>query len=190
MKGASAMATDARSAVLSDWVGDIVSVESHIEEALDHQLKIEGKPAIIQHVHDTVRDSKHRAEAFRDKQYSNARGQSVTQKATEILGKAAGLIDKVRKDTSSKALRDDYVALNLALVSYSMLHTTAIALENEEVAQFAAQGLKTYQNLVVEVNKALPDVVVKDLIANGEVDVRDPNAGAIAASQQQELWMS
>jgi ferritin-like metal-binding protein YciE len=176
---------------LADWLGDMVAIESHIEEALDHQLTIDtksttGKQA-IQHAHDTVRDSKKRAEAFRDS-YGEAGGQSVVQKGTELLGKAAGIIDKVRKDTATKALRDDYTAGNLAVAAYVTLHTTAIALEDDAVANFAAQGLKTYSQLVMDINKALPQTVVEDLIHNDEVPVRDPNAGKIAAAKQYEVW--
>lgn len=177
--------------ILSDWVGDVVSIESHIEEALDHQLTIEtksptGKQA-IRHVHDTIRDSKQRAEAFRET-YDEAGGQTVVQKGAELLGKAAGLIDKVRKDTASKALRDDYTAANLAVAAYSALHTTAIALEDAKVEAFAAEGLKTYTKLVVHINKVLPEVVVEDLIHNDAVPVRDPNAGQVATARQQEIW--
>jgi len=52
---------------ISDWLGDIVALESHIEEVMDHQLKLETGnselDAAFKRFHDTVRDSKHRAEA-------------------------------------------------------------------------------------------------------------------------------
>jgi ferritin-like metal-binding protein YciE len=181
------MANTTTHAVLSDWVGDIVAIESHIEEALDRQLKLDGAPDVIQQVHDSVRASKQRAEEFR-KSYDEAGGQSVIQKGAEILGKAAGVIDMLRKDTVSKALRDDFVACNLGIASYTMLHTTAIALEDGEVAAFAASGLRTYGQLVMDISNALPNAVVSDLTGNQGATVKDPNAGSIAASQQREIW--
>lgn len=183
------MATETTNKILADWIGDVVAVESHIEEALDHQLNIPDAPPIIRQLHDAVRDSKHRAEAFRDA-HPGAGGQSILQKGTELLGKAAGVIDMVRKDTAAKALRDDYVAFNLAVASYSMLHTTAIALENQEYAAFAAEGFKTYAGLVVKINEHLPQVTVDDLIKNDDVPVKDANAATLATTQQQELWRS
>jgi ferritin-like metal-binding protein YciE len=182
------MATATKASVLADWVSDVVAVESHIEEALDRQLKIKDAPPIIRQVHDTVRDSKHRAEAFRDANYRDGGNQNAIQKGAELLGKAAGIIDLIRKDTASKALRDDYVACNLAVVSYSMLHTTAIALEDEKVAAFAADGLKTYARVVTDINVAIPNVVVDELQKNPDVTVKDANAAAIATSQQQGIW--
>ncbi|MGN6484410.1 MAG: hypothetical protein ACTHMX_08400, partial [Thermomicrobiales bacterium] len=93
-----------------DWVGDVVAVESHIEEALDRQLDLKPSSievaAAIQHFHDTVRDSKKRAVAYQES-IGETSGTGVIQKGAEVLGKAAGLIDKVRKDTPTKALRDD-----------------------------------------------------------------------------------
>src|SRR5680860_536885 len=53
---------------ISDWVGDIVALESHVEEAMDGQLKLEsgnaGLTTAIKRFHDTVRDSKQRAVNF------------------------------------------------------------------------------------------------------------------------------
>lgn len=52
---------------IADWVGDIVALESHVEEAMDRQLKLESPSttltAAIQRFHDTVRSSKQRAVA-------------------------------------------------------------------------------------------------------------------------------
>jgi hypothetical protein len=49
---------------IADWIGDIVALESHVEEALDHQLTIDPPhgelKTTIQYLHDTCRDSKQR----------------------------------------------------------------------------------------------------------------------------------
>jgi len=177
--------------VIIDWVGDIVAIESHIEEALDRQLDL--KPgstdvaAAIQHFHDTVRDSKKRAVAYQESIGETA-GAGVIQKGAEILGKAAGLIDKVRKDTPTKALRDDYVAFNLAAVSYTLLHTTAMALADTKTEEFAAQGLKTYATLIGKVNNVLPRAAVDDLIANKEVEVVNPDIADACRKTIDEIW--
>lgn len=150
---------------LSDWLGDIVALESHVEEAMDGQLKIDGDASltgVIQHLHDTVRDSKHRAETFQA-EYGSTAGNPVIKKGAELLGKAAGQIGKMRNDSVAKALRDDYVAYNQLAISYTMLHTTAMALQDARVQQFAETGLRTYAGLVQKINSVIPDAVVADI---------------------------
>jgi ferritin-like metal-binding protein YciE len=174
-----------------DWVGDVVAVESHIEEALDHQLKLStGSSEVgdaIQHFHDTVRDSKKCAVAFQESQGTTA-GNPVIKTGAELLGKAAGVIDRIRKDTPSKALRDDYVAFNMAAISYTMLHTTALALEDQKTVAFAAEGLSTYAKLITKVNSVIPRAVIDDLLANGDVEVKDPNMADNARKTIDQIW--
>ena len=90
-----------------DWAGDLVALVSHIEEALDHQLKLDTNSAtggaIIRELHDTLRDEKKRAVAFQETVGTTA-GNPVVKAGSEFLGKAAGLIDRMRKDSVAKAL--------------------------------------------------------------------------------------
>lgn len=162
---------------ISDWVGDIVALEGHVEEALDHQLQIKTSNAqleqTVQKFHDTVRASKQRAVAYQE-QYGSTAGNPVIKTGAELLGKAAGLIDKMRKDTVAKALRDDYTAFNHVAIAYTMLHTTSMALGDSATEAFAEQGLRTYASMVQEINHMIPLAVVEDLIANDEVPSVDP----------------
>lgn len=178
---------------LADWLGDVVTLEAHIEEAMDRQLTL--KPAsqetadAIRRFHDTVRASKYRAEDFQ-KQLGEPASQVVLKAAGDLLGKAAGLIDKVRKDSVSKALRDDYVAYNMAAMSYTMLHSTALALDDHSTAAFAEQGLTTYAALVQDINELMPKVVVEDLIKNDEVPVANASVADEARRVIQKAWKS
>lgn len=160
---------------IGDWVKDIVALESHIEEAMDHQLKIEAPTMevnqAIQHLHDTVRDSKQRAETFAE-QYGTPATGGIVKKGAELLGIAAGMIDRIRKDTASKALRDDYTAFNHAAMAYTMLHTTALATNEQAAAAFAEQGLRTYAGLVQKINHVMPVAVLDDLKENPDVPVQ------------------
>src|SRR5688572_11919936 len=135
---------------IADWVGDIVALESHVEEAMDRQLKLESPSstltAAITRFHDTVRDSKQRAVAYQE-QYGSEPGNPIIKAGSTLLGKAAGMIDLMREDGVAKALRDDYTAYSLLAISYTMLHTTAMALEDSATQAFAEQGLRTYAAL-------------------------------------------
>ncbi len=182
---------DPKSHQIADWVGDIVNIESHIEEAMDRQLTLKPEnPEVaqaIQRFHDTVRASKYRAQEY-EKEMGRTRGGGLQETAAELLGKAAGLIDKIRKDTVTKALRDDYVAFNLAAVGYTLLHTTALALQDQKTVAFAEQGLTTYASLVQEVNHILPQATVDELVKNKEVPVADASVVGQARQTIDRVW--
>lgn len=161
---------------IADWLGDIVALVSHIEEALDHQLKIKetnnSLATTIQQFHDTVRDDKKRAVAYQE-HYGSTVGNPIIKTGSEWLGKAAGLIDRARNDTVAKALRDDYTAFNHVAIAYTMLHTTAMALDDQKTQDFAEEGMRTYAGLVQRINHVIPEAVVFDLKHNDEVPVMD-----------------
>jgi ferritin-like metal-binding protein YciE len=176
------MATDTKGTqqTIADWLGDIVALESHVEEAMDRQLSLASNSTNVatsfKRYHDTVRDSKHRAEAYQ-KAYGSTSGNPVIKAGSNLLGKAAGMIDKMRDDSASKALRDDYTAYNHLAIAYTMLHTTALALNDPATAEFSKQGLTTYARLVQDINHIIADAVVADLVANDEAPA--PNANVV-----------
>lgn len=178
---------------ISDWLGDIVALESHVEEAMDRQLELESNnpslTAAIKGFHDAVRDSKHRAEQYQ-KEYGSTPGNPIIKAGSELLGKAAGIIDKIRADSVSKALRDDYTAYNHVAIAYTMLHTTAMALNDQATQNFAEQGLRTYATLVQELNHVIPEAVVEDLKDNGEIQTVDPSVIDGCRATIDSIWKS
>jgi len=178
---------------IADWVGDIVALETHVEEAMDRQLKLESPdPAIataIQRFHDAVRDSKQRAEAFQG-QYGSEPGNPIIKAGSSLLGKAAGMIDNMREDGVAKALRDDYTAYSLLAMSYTMIHTTAMALEDPATQAFAEQGLRTYASLVQDVSYLMPEAVLADLKDNPDHPLQNPNVAAESRRLIQHVWQS
>lgn len=178
---------------IADWVGDIVALESHVEEAMDHQLQIkssnESLKQTIQTFHDTIKASKERAVAYQE-QYGSTPASGVLKSGAELLGKAAGLIDKMRKDTIAKALRDDYTAYNHVAIAYTMLHTTAMALGDSATEAFAEQGLRTYAGMIQEINNVMPQAVVEDLKANGDVPSVDASIVDQCRSTIDGIWKS
>jgi ferritin-like metal-binding protein YciE len=178
---------------IADWVGDIVALETHVEEAMDRQLKLEApNPALsaaIQRFHDAVRDSKQRAEAYQ-KQYGSEPGNPIIKAGSNLLGKAAGMIDLMREDGVAKALRDDYTAYNLLAISYTMLHTTATALEDPASQSFAEQGMRTYASLVQDINQLMPEAVLADLKDNDDHPLQ--NTAVVDQCRQliQDVWRS
>jgi ferritin-like metal-binding protein YciE len=161
------IALDDKSAkTLSDYISDMVTLENHIEEALDRQLtQVKDDPVASETVrgfHDLVKRQRDTMRALRE-DYGGTAGSPIKEAGAALLGKAAGLIDNIRTEGNSKSLRDDYTAFNLAAVSYTMLHTTATALGDKRVADVAEQHLRGYAGAVIRINQIISDVVVSEL---------------------------
>ena len=178
---------------IADWIGDIVALESHVEEAMDRQLKLESPNATltdaIARFHDTVRSGKQRAVAYQE-QYGSEAGNPIIKAGSTLLGKASGMIDQMREDGMSKALRDDYTAYSLLAISYTMLHTTSMSLGDQATQAFAEQGLRTYAALIQDVSDLMPEAVVQDLKDNDELP--QPNTDIVQQCREaiQHIWQS
>src|SRR5215217_643658 len=132
---------------LSDYISDMVTLENHIEEALDRQLnQVKDDQVALDAVkgfHDLVKGQRDVIRALRE-EYGGTAGSPIKEAGAALLGKAAGLIDNIRTEGNSKALRDDYTAFNLAAISYTMLNTTALALGDQSTASIAERHLHDY----------------------------------------------
>jgi ferritin-like metal-binding protein YciE len=175
--------TEKHETTVADYVGDMVALESHIEEALDRQLK-ETKDdqeahAAVQQFHDMVKAHRDHLKALQDDVGSTV-GNPIKAAGSALLGKAAGVIDLVRTEGISKSLRDDYAAFSLAAISYSMLHTTALGLGNKKVAEVAERYLTDYAGAIERINEVMPGVVARELAKDGH-DVRD---GAVEGTRK------
>jgi ferritin-like metal-binding protein YciE len=185
------MVTEATQATIADYLGDMIAVESHIEEALDRQLDLAKKSKVagpaIQRFHDMVKANRDTLRAHQEETGSTA-GNPIAEAGAAILGKAAGMIDKVRTDTVSKALRDDYTAFNLAAISYTMLQTTALAVNDKKTAELAAKGLKSYAGAIQEINHLIPEVVVEELKEEERIPNATPGVVAEVRASLDKAW--
>jgi ferritin-like metal-binding protein YciE len=186
----SAAPTDAGGKTISDWLGDMVALESHIEEALDRQLSVTkdsptAAPA-VKRFHDMVKGNRDALKA-RQAEIGTTAGNPIAQVGSTLLGKAAGLIDKVRAESISKALRDDYTAFNLAAVGHTMLHTTATALGDTATAKLAEKCLTGHAAAVQEINHIIQDVVLEEL-RKDNLPIVDANAPSQTRKLVDRVW--
>ena len=162
--------TEKHEATIADYVGDMVALESHIEEALDRQLtETKDDPdahAAVQQFHDMVKAHRDSLKGMQDEVGSTV-GNPIKAAGSALLGKAAGVINLVRTEGISKALRDDYAAFSLAAISYSMLHTTATALGDSRVASLAERHLRHHADAIMRINQIMPEVVIRELEKDG-----------------------
>ena len=176
---------------LQQYVSDMLAVERHILPAIESQSKEERfaqhpeVQRLVNKIEATVRSHINGLEQHLDTLGGDA-ASPIKSAATAILGLAATMIEKVRTDPVSKNLRDDYTVLNLAAVSYTMLHTTGQALLDTQTADLAANFLKDYTPLIAEINEVVPEVVVSEL--RDETELLDPDAARRAVKRTQEAW--
>jgi ferritin-like metal-binding protein YciE len=105
---------------------------------------------------------------------------------SQLEGFVAGAIDKTRKTKVTKALRDDYTALALCSAGYTALLATANAMGETNVAAVASELLEDYAGLMVDIGRALPEIVVRELAAIGlDLDVTTAEA---SVQQVEQAW--
>ena len=155
---------------IKTYVGDMYSLESHIEEALDSQLeKCRDHPkanAAVRRFHNTVRTQRDTMKAHLD-EIGGGTGGALKSAVSAAFGLAAGVIDKVRPEAVSKCLRDDYTAFNLGAMGYHMLYGTALMLGFPKTAELAERHHKAYTDMVQDINQIILDVVAWELKKDG-----------------------
>ena len=101
-------------------------------------------------------------------------------------------IDTVRTHPFAKDLRDDYTAGSLAVVSYVMLRTTALACDDQESAQLAETHMGETIQMLQWIARTIPAQVVRDLererdvqLQTGAADkvINDPKLHVLYGSQ-------
>jgi hypothetical protein len=103
------MADDKNKNTIADYVGDMVALQDHIEEALDHQLELtKDSPVasgVVQQFHDMVKRNRDEIKQHQQ-QVGTTAGNPIIDFGSTLLGQAAGIIDKIRTEGISKALRE------------------------------------------------------------------------------------
>jgi len=178
--------------ILQKYVSDMLAVEEHISSALQRQVNDENVVKHNSQASSTINNIAKMSEGHRQEleKHLTAIGgdaaKGLKDMATAALGTLAGLYDKVRNEAVSKMLRDDYTALNLAAVSYTMLHTVGLALNEERTASLAVRHLQEYAGILMEINEIIPSVVIADLRNDGTlVEERVVNQ---AVTNTQAAW--
>ncbi|RIK43939.1 MAG: hypothetical protein DCC55_04110 [Chloroflexi bacterium] len=183
-----------RQEALQQYVSDMLAVDKHIHEAIRRQRDDDDLKQHTQ-AHQVIA----RLEEVLDQQINDlerhlerlggSTGSPVKDAVSSALGAVAGMYDKMRPNTASRMLRDDYTALGLAAISYTMLHTTGLALQDHPTADLALRHLRMLTPIITEISRTIPMVVAVELVEADEIDV-DTTVGPQAVRQTQEAWSS
>ncbi len=75
----------------------------------------------------------------------------------------SGLFARLREHGPSRFVRDTYTALNLAAITYEMLHTSALAHHDRHLSQIAIAHLHDVTGLIVECSRLMPHAVAREV---------------------------
>jgi ferritin-like metal-binding protein YciE len=176
---------------LQQYVSDMLAVERHMLPAFENQSKDDRMThypeaqRLVNRIESTIRSHISSLEQHLERLGGDP-ASPVKSAVTAALGVAASVIENIRTDPVSKNLRDDYTVLNLAAISYTMLHTTGQALMDQQTADLAANFLMDYTPLITEINEVIPEVVVSEL--GDETEALDPGAAQRAIERTQQAW--
>lgn len=178
---------------LQTYISDMLALEEHVRVPFETQLKdadlpnYAGADAMLRRLSDlsNVHIAALRAEL---EAAGGHEAHAIKSTVANIEGWFAGTIDKMRKTKIAKALRDDYTALSLCCVSYSMLATTANAYGSAAVTELAVRHMRDYAQAIMEIGLLMPAIVVRDLEQTG----MSVSESAISESRQQieSVWRS
>jgi ferritin-like metal-binding protein YciE len=182
--------TQDRNEAINSYITDMLSLEEHIEKALRSQLEdLKDYPDVIREVKQVHHQVEHHISDLKElSQRRNAQGptDAIKRAGSALLGLGAAAVDMVRTEGLPKNLRDDYTAFSLATIGYVMLQTTALALDDREVAELAHQHFAEYAGAVTLLHNVVPGAVVRYLREEG-LPVREDVLPEISRTIE-EVW--
>jgi hypothetical protein len=178
--------------VIRENLADMLGVEQHALQRVEHQVRDE-RVRKFYNAHEMLQKieavlNSHLAEL--ELHLATVDGGFETRlkrAATSITGSVAGFYDRLRtNEPVSRNLRDDYTLLNHAVISYGMLHTTALALDDTQIASMAKRHMAELTPLIVELSDMIPFVLATELADKGKIE--DAAVAQQAAVQYREAW--
>lgn len=177
--------------VLRGYVGDMLAVERDLHAAFRRHKddrSVRTYPAVqrlLADIEDRIDDHIRALERVLERFGDATSGLKAAVGA--VLGAVAGIYGKLRDDKVSRMLRDDYTALCFAVACYEMLHTTALALDDGELAELALGHMQDFTPAVMAIGLVLPNVVIDELAREGKV-AAEGQVARQAADNTRDAW--
>jgi hypothetical protein len=182
-----------RNDVINGYLNEILSLEEHVDKAIKGQIEDfdEQQPEAartLAQIESTIARHVVALKSLCDhrKASGSAVVEVVRRAGAVVAGVGAAAMDLIRNEKLPKDLRDDYAAINLAAIGYVMLHTTALALDDQEVAAVAKSHLADLARAVTTLTALIPSAVVQSLHDDG-LPARDDVLPAVA-QMIQSIW--
>jgi len=182
-----------RNVILHKYASDMLGIEKHFLDVLRYQVSdtrikdYKEAHALVIRIQDMLKDHLRLLESYIEKLGVETTTTTLKKAATKVTGVTAGLYNLMRREDSvTRNMRDNYTALNMTAISYTMLHSTALALDDGELAGLTLKNLKELTPLVVETSRAIPAVVIEELSVEGKA--LDTMVIQKAIENTQEAW--
>ncbi len=174
---------------LKTYTSDLHALERHLMNAIKKQKtsdRVTDKRAVelLNNLDKMASSHVQKLNAELDQMGAEVKS-SIKSKIASFAGSVAGMIDTVRDDALSKMLRDDYAALSMITIGYTMLHTHALSNENDKLAELSKKHLDDCTILITEISKVIPMVTAYEI--NSDTN-RAEEIGQQALQNTQESW--
>jgi len=185
--------TATREEIVRSYLGDLIAVLDHVSQAVAKQAgnddfrRIAHAGRVIDNLNSVLIRQHADLEAHVKAVGGTSGGGVMKDMLGAITGAVAGLYGKMRGETAARMLRDDYTALSFVTVCSTMLHTTALALDDSATAALTLRHIQEYPPLIMALSELLPHAVVADLAAD-KVPVVNPAAAEEAIRNLNDSW--
>jgi ferritin-like metal-binding protein YciE len=156
---------------VNSYLTDMLSLEEHLEKAVRGQLNdLQDYPEVTRDLQQVLRKAERHISDLKEiteRRRASGITDAIKRAGSVVLGAGAAAVDLVRTEGLPKNLRDDYTAFSLATIGYLMLHTTALALQDQEVADLAREHFADYAHAVTLLHNVVPGAVVRFLQEDG-----------------------
>lgn len=173
---------------LKGYTSDIYALEKQFMNAVKKQKssdKVRDERAIdlLHEIDKTVSNHVQMLERYVEKD-GNLK-EELKSKFMSFAGSFTGLLEGDRSDVLSKMMRDDYTALSMIAIGYTILHTNALVNDNQELAALAENHLTHCTPLITEISKIVPLTVAQELVRDS---ARAEEIGKKALRNTQAAW--
>jgi ferritin-like metal-binding protein YciE len=155
---------------VTKYLGDMKAVVGHTKSAMSRQRDgYKDHPAVVSRIADIESELDEQIARIEERleQLGGSPTAPLKDVAASVAGGVAGLYDMARTEGVAKALRDDFVAMSLCYVSWSMLHTTAGAFGDLDTSRIAEQGVHECARAVLTLDGMIPSEVERELQDSG-----------------------
>ncbi len=185
--------TATREETVRSYLGDLIAVLDHVSKAVGKQAgdddfrRIAHAGRVIDNLNSVLIRHHADLEAHVKAMGGTNAGGVLKDMLGTVTGALAGLYGKMRGETAARMLRDDYTALSFVTACTTMLHTTALALNESATAALTLRHIQEYPPLIMALSELLPHAVVADLAAD-EVPVVNAGAAEEAIRNLNDSW--
>jgi hypothetical protein len=152
--------------ILHKYTTELFAMEKQLMESIEEQIedrnlnRYSRAIEILRMIHPVLRSQVAILENLSARPVSEPLWKEAVNTVTSVF---SGIYSKARPEKVSTYLQEVYVSLNLLSISYTTLHTAALALRDVEVADRALKHLRAITPLIVDISEVIPRVVLDEL---------------------------